>query len=146
MKTNPFVIERRFHAPVEKVWKAITDKSDMRQWYFDLEAFQPEVGFEFEFLAGEEGREFRHLCRITEVVVNRKIAYTWRYDGYPGNSVVTFELFPEGDETMLRLTHAGLETFPPLADFAKENFAAGWTSIIGTQLKNFLEKTGVLRS
>src|SRR3989337_1023338 len=88
MKTLPFEIERTFHAPVEKVWKALTDKNDMKQWYFDLKAFKPEVGFEFVFEAGEGGKTFRHVCKVTEVVVNRKLAYTWRYDGYPGNSVV----------------------------------------------------------
>lgn len=140
MKTTPFIIERTFQAPVDKVWKALTDKNDMKQWYFDLKAFKPEVGFEFAFDAGEEGKTFRHLCKVTEAVVNRKLAYTWRYEGQPGNSVVTFELFQEGDKTRLKLTHEGLETFPPLSDLSKENFAQGWTSIIGTQLKDFLEK------
>ena len=42
----------------------------------------------------------------------------------------------------MKLTHAGLETFPLTAnkDFAKENFAEGWKAIIGTLLKDFLEK------
>lgn len=140
MEANPSVTERIFQASVEKVWKAITDKNEMRQWYFDLEAFKPEAGFEFAFDAGEEGRQFRHICKITEVVAHRKLAYTWRYDGYQGNSLATFELFPEGEQTRLKLTHEGLETFPPLPDFAKENFAQGWTFIIGTQLRDYLEK------
>ncbi|MCW3114716.1 MAG: hypothetical protein JWR18_3112, partial [Segetibacter sp.] len=56
-----------------------------------------------------------------------------------GNSVVTFELFDEGSKTRLKLTHAGLETFPAnIPDFAKENFAEGWTYITGTSLSNFL--------
>jgi uncharacterized protein YndB with AHSA1/START domain len=142
MKTRPFEIERTFDAPIERVWKAITDKNDMRQWYFDLEAFKPEVGFEFEFYGiGNDGKKFLHRCTVTEVILNRKLAYTWRYEGYPGNSVVTFELFKEGNRTRLKLTHEGLETFPPSPDFAKENFANGWTSLIGTLLKDFVEKT-----
>ncbi len=31
MKTEPFVIERTFDAPIERVWKAITNKNDMKQ-------------------------------------------------------------------------------------------------------------------
>jgi len=144
MKTPAFVIERTFDAPVERVWKAITDKNDMRQWYFDLNAFRPEVGFEFQFDGvGNDGKEFRHRCTITEVIPNRKLAYTWRYDGYPGNSIVTFELFEEGKRTRVRLSHEGLETFPPTSDFAKENFVKGWTSLIGTMLKDFVEKREV---
>jgi len=52
MKDEPIVIERTFDAPVAKVWKAITDKDAMKQWYFDLPEFKAEVGFEFQFLAG----------------------------------------------------------------------------------------------
>jgi hypothetical protein len=33
-----------------------------------------------------------------------------------------------------------LETFPANPDFAKENFSKGWNQIIGTSLKEFLEK------
>ena len=75
------------------------------------------------------------------MVVEKKLSYSWRYEGYPGNSIVTFELFEEGNKARLTLTHEGLETFPNhLADFAKESFAKGWTHIIGTSLKDFVEK------
>jgi uncharacterized protein YndB with AHSA1/START domain len=39
------VIERTFKAPVAKVWRALTDVDEMRQWYFDLKEFRPAVGF-----------------------------------------------------------------------------------------------------
>ena len=136
----PIILERTVKAPVDKVWRALTDPKDMKQWYFDLEGFKPEVGFKFEFDAGEEGKKFRHVCEVTEAIVNHKLAYTWRYAGYEGESLVTFELFPEGDNTRIKLTHEGLETFPPLPDFSKQNFETGWRSIIGTQLKEFVEK------
>lgn len=140
MKNEPLVLERTFNAPIERVWKAITDKDNMKQWYFNLEEFRPEVGFEFQFTGGAEDKPYLHLCKVTEVVEGRKLTYSWRYDGYGGNSFVTFELFPEGDKTRLKLTHAGLETFPAdNPDLAKENFVAGWNEIIGTHLKAYLE-------
>jgi hypothetical protein len=49
-----------------------------------------------------------------------KYSTLWRARWQFGGS---FELFREGDQTRLKLTHAGLETFPPLTDFAKENFS-----------------------
>ncbi|MBC7829978.1 MAG: SRPBCC domain-containing protein, partial [Chitinophagaceae bacterium] len=112
MKTEPFVIEKIYNAPLEKVWKAITDKVAMKQWYFDIDEFKPEVGFEFQFEGGSEESAYLHLCKITEVIVGKKLTYSWRYDGYEGNSFVTWELFAEGDKTRLKLTHEGLETFP----------------------------------
>ena len=141
MKAEPFIKEVTFNVTVSKVWKAITDKDDMKQWYFDFKEFKPEAGFEFQFLGGTDEKKYLHLCKITEVLPYKKLTYSWRYDGYTGESFVTFELFSEGDKTRLKLTHQGLETFPAdNPDLKRENFAQGWTFIIGTSLKDFLEK------
>lgn len=143
MKTEAFVIERIFNASIEIVWKAITDKEKMKRWYFDLAEFKPVVGFEFQFEGGEEGKSYLHLCKVTEVIPNKKLQYSWRYDGYAGNSFVTWELFDEGEnKTRLKLTHEGLETFPTdNPDLAPHNFAEGWNMIIGTLLREFVETT-----
>ena len=144
MKTNlgeAVVIERTFNAPIAKVWRAITDVDQMRKWYFDLKEFKPEVGFEFEFSVEHEGMTYHHLCRVTEVVPEKKIAYTWRYKGEPGDSLVTLELFAEGDNTRVKLTHTGIETFPKTPAYARKNFESGWTAIIGTELKQFVEQS-----
>lgn len=149
MKNEPFVIERTFNAPIEKVWKAITDKDEMKQWYFDLKEFKPEVGFEFQFYAGDDKKKWLHLCKITEVVDKKKLSYSWRYDGYTGISYVTIELFPVRDhsesnsnKTRLKLTHTGLDSFPAetVPELKKENFATGWAHIIGISLQEYLEK------
>ncbi len=142
MSNEPFIIERTFDVPVSKVWSAITDKDEMRQWYFDLPDFRAEIGFEFEFTGGpDDGVKYLHKCRVTEVVPGSKITYSWRYEGYEGNSFVTFELFEEGAGTRLVLTHAGLDTFPVSnPDLARKNFAMGWTDIIGRSLKEYLQK------
>lgn len=144
MKANPIVKETLINAPIERVWKAITDKNEMKNWYFDLAEFKPEVGFQFQFYGGTKEKQYLHLCEIQEVIVNQKLSYSWRYDEYPGDSLVTFELFPEGDQTRLKLTHEGTESFP--ADdpnFAKESFTKGWNEIIGNSIRNYLEKPAV---
>ena len=137
--TEALMIERTFNAPLARVWKALTNVDEMRVWYFDLKEFKPEVGFEFEFTVEHEGNTYHHLCKITEVVPQKKIAYTWRYAGEEGNSLVTFELFADGDKTRLRLTHEGLETFPKLPAYARSKFEAGWAEIVGSSLKQFVE-------
>ena len=136
--SDALVVERTFNAPVARVWKALTDADQMRVWYFDLKEFKPEVGFEFEFVVEHDGNSYHHLCKITEVIPQKKIAYTWRYKGEPGDSLVTFELFAEGGKTRLRLTHEGIETFPRTPAYARKNFEAGWTAIIGSELKQFV--------
>jgi len=142
MKQEPFVIERIFNAPADRVWKAITDKEQMNEWYFKLSEFRPEVGFQFQFEGtGNDGTRYVHHCKITEVIPGKKLTYSWSYEGLQGMSYVSFELFEEGNKTRLKLTHEGLETFPQgNPDFAKESFTAGWKHIIGTSLPEFLEK------
>ena len=61
------ILERTFDAPVGRVWTALTDVDQMRQWYFDLKEFKPQVGFEFEFIVEHEGNSYHHLCRVTDV-------------------------------------------------------------------------------
>lgn len=140
MKAEPFVIERTLNASPQKVWEAITDRDKMKQWYFDIAEFRPEVGFEFTFNGGSEKKTYVHLCKVTKVEPGKTLQYSWRYQDYPGNSFVTFELFAEGSATRLKLTHEGLETFPTgNKDFARESFSAGWTYIIGTSIREFVE-------
>lgn len=81
MNQESFIIERTYNASIENVWKAITDKNEMKQWYFDLEEFKPVVGFEFRFTGGtEEGIQYLHICEITEVIPEKKLTYSWCYD------------------------------------------------------------------
>lgn len=138
-KDEPLVVERTFDAPVALVWKALTDKDDIKHWSFDIREFEPKVGFEFRFYGGDKTSQYLHHCKVTEAIPNKRLAYTWRYEGYAGDSLVTFELFAEGNKTRLRLTHEGLETFPKIPAFAKANFLQGWTEIVGSSLKNFVE-------
>lgn len=143
--TNPDAIvkEVSLDATPAKVWKAITDKNEMKKWYFDLKEFKAVPGFEFEFEGGPEDRIYIHQCRITEVIPLKKLSYTWSYKGYQGTTLVTFELFEEGDRTRLKLTHQGLERFAVNnnPDLDKKNFDAGWSQIIGISIKDYVDKT-----
>jgi uncharacterized protein YndB with AHSA1/START domain len=141
MNTEPIIVERMLQAPVSKVWEAITDKDKMKQWYFDLPEFRPEVGCAFQFHGGPSPeKQYLHLCVVTEVAPGSKITYSWRYDGYTGISYVTFELFPDGEQTKILLTHRGLETFPAdVPELGRHNFEGGWNHIINISLPGFVE-------
>ncbi len=137
----PFVIERTFNAPASRVWKALTDKEEIKHWSFTIPDFKPVVGYEFTFDGENDGRRFVHFCQITEVIPERKLAYTWRYENIIGISHVSFELFSEGGKTRLRLTHEGLENLAHAGpDYARTNFMAGWTAIFDQGLKEFLQR------
>lgn len=138
---NPIIVERTFAVTPDRLWKALTDEKEIKQWYFNLPGFKAVVGYEFEFMGGKpKEKQYRHLCRITEVIPGRKIAYTWRYDGYEGDSLVTFELFPEKEKTRLRLTNEGIESFSAVEDLVRKNFEEGWASIVNQSLRKYLEE------
>lgn len=133
-------MERKLPAPVSEVWAALTVPEQMRDWYVDIESFQPEIGYSFHFYGQSQGREWLHLCQVTDVAPRRKIQYSWRYDGYQGSSLLTFELFAENDSTRLRLTHEGVENFGPDFPFTAKDFREGWQKLIGEDLKKYLTK------
>uniref|UniRef100_F4C8S1 Activator of Hsp90 ATPase 1 family protein n=1 Tax=Sphingobacterium sp. (strain 21) TaxID=743722 RepID=F4C8S1_SPHS2 len=140
MNKKIVVIERIYEATIEKVWEALTNKDQMKQWYFDVSDFKAEVGFEFQFSAENEGKIYLHKCQVVEAKPITKIAYTWSYEGYEGQSLVTFELFSEDEnKTRLKLTHSGTDNFLSHPDFEKADFNEGWESILGQSLRNFVE-------
>ena len=141
MTDKPIIIEQLFNASIESVWLAITELRHMHYWFFEnIEAFKPEVGFETQFIVQSGGRVFLHLWKITSVKSLKKITYNWKYQGYPGNSYVTFELFEEPKGTLLRLTHITTESFPDdIPEFKRESGIEGWTYFIKKRLKEFLD-------
>lgn len=142
--SQPLIVEQEFNAPIELVWRAITEKELMKKWYFEVSDFKPEVGHTFQFEGGEEGKRYLHLCKVLEVIPPEKLKYSWRYDGHEGLSYVTFLLSSIGAKTKLTLVHEGLETFTHL-DFSRKNFTTGWKYLIHESLKEYLENDKALR-
>lgn len=138
---TPVVVEQNFNAPAKAVWEAITVLNKMQQWYFsNLPEFTTQVGFETAFLIENEGRQFTHKWKITEVVPFKKITYEWRFEEYPTIlGVVSFEIFEEQNGTNLRVTNHGIETFPKnVPEFTRESCQGGWEYFINQNLKNFI--------
>src|SRR5687768_9961042 len=107
-KEPPIVVEVNVSAPVDRVWKAITDKAEMPRWFFEqIVDFRPERGFQTTFTVHNEGKDYPHHWKVTEVIPQQKIVYDWLYDGVPGASFVVWDLSPTIDGTRLRLTHTG---------------------------------------
>jgi uncharacterized protein YndB with AHSA1/START domain len=141
MKTTdkPIIVEQTFNVSLEQLWQAITDVVQMRQWFFEnIPSFEPEVGFETRFNIETGERDFPHVWRISEVVPGRLISYDWRYEGYAGNQLVTFELLNEGNQSRLRLTATVREDFQEgVPEFTRDACLGGWQYFIQQRLKAF---------
>lgn len=135
------IVEHIFDSSMTKVWEAITELEQMKQWFFeDIPSFEPKVGFKTQFIVNSKTRRFTHLWKITEMSPVQKIAYNWKYEEYPGDSVVTFELYEKGNKTLLRLTHQVIEDFPEdIPEFERKSGVQGWNYMIKMNLKGFLK-------
>ena len=96
--TAEVLFERRFAAPRERVWRALTDPEELAGWLAPAEIdLQVGGSVVLKFDDGDERGTITEL-RPTEV-----LAYTWN-EGET-DSLVRFELLAEGDGTRLTLRH-----------------------------------------
>ena len=100
---------RRFPQPPSEVWTALTDPEALRQWFLPVERFEPRTGGAVEFLAGPS--QMQITGRILTWDPPRVLEHEWKIAARPQmpfgeNAVIRWELRPDGDGTVLHLTHA----------------------------------------
>lgn len=140
--SNPIIVEYKVNASTEKVWKALTDKTEMRSWYFDIPDFELESGKVFNFYEPGNEKKYHHQAEILEIIPNEKLKHSWTYPEFSKEkTTVTWELQQQGDETLIKLTHDDIDNFSDLGEnFSHNAFTEGWNGIIGQSLKPYLEK------
>ena len=107
-------LHRTIDAPVEAVYAAWTDPELLRRWLAPGEASvaravaEVEVGGTFLIeMRGKDGEKWLTRGLYREVVPNRRLVHTWRWEGSDVESLVTVEFEPESaGATRLTLTHS----------------------------------------
>ncbi len=137
----PIVVEQGFDSSISEVWKALTSKDQMVQWYFtNINAFEPKVGSHSQFEVHSGERVFTHMWKVTEVTPLKSISYTWNYKEYSGDAIVTFTLKELGKKVMLKLSMQVLEDFPDgIPEFRRESCMGGWQYFLQGNLKDYLD-------
>jgi uncharacterized protein YndB with AHSA1/START domain len=126
-------LKRRFKAPPAKVFAAWTDPEKIRRWFgpgamtCTLAEFDLRVGGHYTMAAtSPDGQKHQVLGVVREVVPNQKLVYTWAWHTMPEReSLVTVEFKPDGDGTMLTLTH---EQF--VDEDARDRHEQGWNGAL----------------
>jgi uncharacterized protein YndB with AHSA1/START domain len=123
-ETRTDVVQReiRVEASPETVFPYFTDPERMVRWKGTEATLDPRPGGVYRVLVGGE-----HVARgeYVEVVPYSRVAFTWGWEGEghivpPGSSTVEIDLVPDGDATIVRLTHRDL----PAAE--REMHGQGW--------------------
>jgi uncharacterized protein YndB with AHSA1/START domain len=139
--TKPsLTIKRRLNAAPAKVFSAWTDPEKIKRWFgpgavqCTRASFDPRVGGRFEIAAtSPDGKNHNVGGVVREVVPNEKLVYTWAWKSTPEQeSLVTVLFKPDGDGTLLTLTH---EQFSD-AD-ARDRHQNGWNGALD-KLEKFL--------
>lgn len=137
-----FKTERIYNAPVDLVWRAITDPEIMKAWYFNFgEDFKLETGAVFEWTAGDtENKQWLHRGKMLEIIPGQKLVHTWEYPGYSGSSILSWELVKEAaNSTKVILTHEFNIPFDSnVPELNTSNFETGWNHIINISLQEYL--------
>lgn len=103
--TKSLIIEREINAPPERVWRALSDIAQLKQWCPFFTDFKPVVGFSTEFMLGPDAdHQYLHHVTVLSSVPNQKLVYSWDYGGMSPHSTVGFELENLGTRTRVVLT------------------------------------------
>jgi uncharacterized protein YndB with AHSA1/START domain len=96
------VFDRRYRQSVEKVWAALTVPERLADW-FAVAQVDLRVGGVIRL--SWNGQHKADMC-ITVCDPPRALAWTWQVGGR--DTLVRFDLTPDGDGCRLTLTHSGL--------------------------------------
>lgn len=124
--TAPAVIraERLYPHPPGAVWKALTEPELHARWWAAGDV-RPIVGHRFQLDMGKWGQQ---SCEVLSVEPERLFRY--RFATGSLDTIITWELAPEGEGTRLRLTHQGFDLDSPLARQAFDGMKAGWPKLL----------------
>jgi uncharacterized protein YndB with AHSA1/START domain len=126
-------LERLLDAPVEKVWRYLTEADLRREWFMGGTDAKPDSEFELlndhdnlsdedvpypEDYAPYKGRTWSE--KVVRFEPPHLLATTFQGGK---NGIVTYELTPEGERTRLVLTHSGITS-----GTGAQDFGGGWTS------------------
>lgn len=129
-------LTQRYAAPVARVFEAWTRPEVMSRWMSPRPEspchvtadVRPGGRYRIEMKNAMEGADYIAIGVYEEIVPNRRLVFTWSWEGNPAlaeNTLVTVEFEAQGGGTALTLTHerfAGVEQ--------RNNHSDGWTACL----------------
>ena len=148
------ICEVRVAAPPERVFEALTSQAQLFRWWngeggpcrvrsWEME---PYLGGKWQCRAYDPSgqmvvngvSEFETSGEIMEFDPPRTLAYSWfaNFHSDPSHeSMVRWELVPEGHGTLVKLTHSGLKGLPD-----GTGYADGWPGVVDGLVRFFAKE------
>ncbi|TMQ96186.1 activator of HSP90 ATPase [Actinomadura soli] len=103
-------------APVDVVWRTVTEPEQIAQWFSDKAAVDLRPGGDgtLTFVDKETAAQEQANLVVAAVEPPHRFAYRWgnpegTRPGEGNSTLVEFKLVPDGDRTLLRVTETGLD-------------------------------------
>ena len=149
---DAIVTEIEIVAPLQRVFEALIDPKQMRQWgsntNFEVTLWEIDarVGGNWRFISHQKTgahasgiKDFDHHGEILELDPPKLLVQTWFANWHEPASletVVRWELSPTAKGTKLKVTHSGFAQSPS----ARKGYSAGWPGLVDA-IKNYIEKS-----
>jgi uncharacterized protein YndB with AHSA1/START domain len=126
-------LERMLDAPVEKVWRYLTEAELRREWF--MGGTDARQGGDFELIVDHDNLSDEEVPYPESYAQYKGTTWSERVSRFEPprllettfqggkNGTVTYELFAEGDRTRLVLTHSGITS-----GTGAQDFGSGWNS------------------
>lgn len=133
-------VTETINAPMAAVWKALTDKQQIKQYFFGTEAkssWQP--GSPITFTGTWEGQTYEDKGTVLEVEEEKLLRFNYwssmsGMEDIPENyTIITYQLVPKQGQTHLTVTQQGFRN-----QEAYEHSVQGWKEVL-KNLKSLLE-------
>ncbi len=136
-------------ASPEAVFKAISDPKELTNWFPDTAILEPKVNgkFKISFLKDSKkprmkmDMDFINEGRVVEFVPNKKLVYTWKWNGMSGfpETRVSWELEElNKNKTRVGLAHSGF-TGKEEGPASAEEHDKGWSFFLN-ELVSYCKK------
>jgi uncharacterized protein YndB with AHSA1/START domain len=135
-------LKRRLKAAPQAVYDVWTDPTKIVKWFgpdsgpVEHAAFDVRVGGKYTVIFRTEDGEQHQVSGVyREVIPNEKLVFTWAWRSTPEReSVVTLQIKPDGDGSLLTLQHEKFFDEP-----ARNRHREGWTGCLDKLVLYFAE-------
>lgn len=110
LEGRELVVDRVFDAPRERVWRAMTEREHLDQWWGpngfrnETSAFELRVGGEWRYVMhGPDGKDWPNWIRFHEIVPDERLVYDHGGEGDEPHFHVTLTLEAVGKKTRITM-------------------------------------------